>query len=173
MTRSFEVKTPFLGMNDPPDECVARRGQAYVSRFDGDTKHIRVQYLPRDAHEAFNEMSGAMRENLGRGLLLFSGYRSPWHQLLVLIGTYKKRGYRLSRALRYATVPGYSEHGDPVHTAVDIGTEEGVYMAKHFPATDEYVWLTKHAKTFGFMESYPKGNKLGVAYEPWHWRYRG
>ncbi|NND57300.1 MAG: D-alanyl-D-alanine carboxypeptidase family protein, partial [Xanthomonadales bacterium] len=36
-----------------------------------------------------------------------------------------------------------------------------------------FAWLTAHAKQFGFRMSFPRGNPHGVAYEPWHWAWRG
>ncbi|MET0229666.1 MAG: D-alanyl-D-alanine carboxypeptidase family protein, partial [Rhodanobacteraceae bacterium] len=30
-------------------------------------------------------------------------------------------------------------------------------------------WLMRHAKRFGFRLSYPRSNRHGIAYEPWHW----
>ncbi|WP_338924995.1 D-alanyl-D-alanine carboxypeptidase family protein (plasmid) [Pseudomonas silesiensis] len=40
-----------------------------------------------------------------------------------------------------------------------------------FEETDAFAWLTKHAGSFGFEMSYPKGNARGFNYEPWHWRF--
>ncbi|HEX7917653.1 D-alanyl-D-alanine carboxypeptidase family protein, partial [Rudaea sp.] len=36
-----------------------------------------------------------------------------------------------------------------------------------------FAWLTKNAGTFGFAMSYPRGNPHALAYEPWHWCWRG
>jgi zinc D-Ala-D-Ala carboxypeptidase len=40
-----------------------------------------------------------------------------------------------------------------------------------FESTDEYKWLEKNAKKFGFYLTNPRNNKLGTIYEPWHWAY--
>jgi len=32
-----------------------------------------------------------------------------------------------------------------------------------------FAWLARHAHRFGFAMTYPRGNRLGIAYEPWHW----
>ncbi|HVT32680.1 MAG TPA: D-alanyl-D-alanine carboxypeptidase family protein, partial [Rhodanobacteraceae bacterium] len=32
-----------------------------------------------------------------------------------------------------------------------------------------FAWLKRHASRFGFRLSYPRRNRHGIAYEPWHW----
>lgn len=61
---------------------------------------------------------------------------------------------------------GYSEH----HTgyAIDFNS-----TSESFAKTKEYKWLQAHAKEYGFEISFPRGNKQGVTFEPWHWRYVG
>mgnify|MGYP003353772201 CR=1 FL=1 len=34
-------------------------------------------------------------------------------------------------------------------------------------------WLKAHANRFHFELSFPQGNRQGVSYEPWHWRFEG
>ena len=34
-------------------------------------------------------------------------------------------------------------------------------------------WLQTHAPDHGFVLSYPRGNRYGYIYEPWHWCYQG
>jgi D-alanyl-D-alanine carboxypeptidase len=33
--------------------------------------------------------------------------------------------------------------------------------------------LQRHAATYGFRMSYPRGNAHGISYEPWHWFWIG
>lgn len=42
-----------------------------------------------------------------------------------------------------------------------------------FEKTSAFKWLEENAAEFGFQLSYPKRNKIGVDYKPWHWRYVG
>ena len=35
------------------------------------------------------------------------------------------------------------------------------------------LWLRDNAPKFGFELSFPPGNKQGVTWEPWHWRWVG
>ena len=74
--------------------------------------------------------------------------------------------------LKRVALPGYSEHGYPLRQGVDIGTFEPVKDIKDFVKTEEYKWLKNNASQFGFYLSFPKGNKSGVMFEPWHWHYK-
>ena len=72
--------------------------------------------------------------------------------------------------MKEVAFPGYSEHGDPVRQAVDfITTNDNDW--RRFKKTPEYKWLSKNAYKFNFYLSYPKGNKDGIMFEPWHWHY--
>ena len=63
--------------------------------------------------------------------------------------------------------PGYSEH----HTgrALDIHTPDSALLEEDFEHTDAFRWMKKNAKKYGFFMSYPRDNKYGMIYEPWHW----
>ena len=52
--------------------------------------------------------------------------------------------------------------------AIDINSLE-----EDFADTKEYEWLLEHAKNYGFEMSFPKNNKQGLGFEPWHWKYTG
>jgi zinc D-Ala-D-Ala carboxypeptidase len=70
--------------------------------------------------------------------------------------------------------PGHSEHTTgyaldfavrPSPNCPDVET----CMAAH-PAAK---WLLANAPRFGFEQSFPIGNRQGVKWEPWHWRWVG
>jgi D-alanyl-D-alanine carboxypeptidase len=65
--------------------------------------------------------------------------------------------------------PGYSEH----HTgrAVDITTPGAKPLEEEFETTEAFAWLTANAARFGFSLSYPRANRYGFMYEPWHWYF--
>jgi D-alanyl-D-alanine carboxypeptidase len=65
--------------------------------------------------------------------------------------------------------PGYSEH----HTgrAIDITTDGVVPFEVEFENTAAFRWLSANAARFGFVLSFPRGNRYGYQYEPWHWFY--
>ena len=42
-------------------------------------------------------------------------------------------------------------------------------LEEEFDKSPAFKWLEKTAGNFGFRMSFPKNNRHGVAYEPWHW----
>lgn len=67
---------------------------------------------------------------------------------------------------------GHSEHATGY--AIDFGERSGrCRLVACFAATDAGRWLTRNAPDFGFEMSFPEGNRQGVAFEPWHWRWVG
>jgi zinc D-Ala-D-Ala carboxypeptidase len=75
-----------------------------------------------------------------------------------------------SGANTFAADQGYSEH--QLGTTVDLTSPESGNQLAGFDTTKAFAWLQKHAHTYGFVLSYPKGNAYYI-YEPWHWRYVG
>ena len=77
------------------------------------------------------------------------------------------QGELLAQILRVNAAPGYSEH----HTgcAVDLTTDGCPPLTEAFEHTAAFAWLVARAKDFGFTMTYPRGNKFGLIYEPWHW----
>ncbi len=97
-----------------------------------------------------------------------SGYRSMAYQTH-LVREKLKRGMSIQQALAINAVPGYSEH--QTGCAIDL-TTPGVPAADgSFANSKAFAWLQQHAATFGFHLSFPRDNKYGYEYEPWHWRY--
>ena len=41
-----------------------------------------------------------------------------------------------------------------------------------FGRTPAYAWLRRHAREYGFVETYGKANSFGIVWEPWHWEYQ-
>lgn len=105
----------------------------------------------------------------GVELLLVSGFRSLEFQSALIRGKLQ-RGMALDEVLRINAPPGYSEH----HTgrALDIGTPGCAPLDEAFERTAAFDWLNRNARRFGFRMSYPRDNRHGFLYEPWHWRYR-
>lgn len=75
-----------------------------------------------------------------------------------------------SGANAFSADQGYSEH--QLGTAVDLTTPTLKTTFVAFDKTTSYKWLQDNAYKYGFVLSYPKGNKYYV-YEPWHWRFVG
>jgi D-alanyl-D-alanine carboxypeptidase len=106
----------------------------------------------------------------GVELQVVSAYRSVDYQQGILKRKLEK-GQAIEDILRISAAPGYSEH----HTgcAVDITTPGYPVLEEEFEGSEAYSWLTESAGDFGFRMSFPRGNPHSVAYEPWHWAWRG
>ncbi len=137
-------------------------------------QRIEKQFLPRPVFKAFKKMNSAMQNEIGTKLEILSGYRSPAYQLVVFIWNLRAQKYNLEKTIARVALPGYSEHNDAKNTGIDFicsGTKISLATTQTFAKTAQYKWLQRNARKFGFTESFPKKNKLGVIYEPWHWRY--
>lgn len=132
------------------------------------------QYLPTNVFQAYQRMMDAMEADLGKRLLVESGYRAPAYQLHLFLYYMPKHGDSIRETNRFVALPGHSEHGYPPRQAIDFINEEGINgedKPEEFEALPEYAWLQQHAAEFGFALSYPRGNALGTAFEPWHWHF--
>lgn len=78
--------------------------------------------------------------------------------------------YGAGTANTFSADQGYSEH--QLGTTIDFITTGLGGNLMGFDGTSAYDWLTKNAYKYGFVLSYPKGNKYYI-YEPWHWRFVG
>ena len=125
--------------------------------------------LSAEAAESWAELKSKARSD-GITLYTYSAFRSFEFQF-ELIRERIRRGESLDQALRRLAPPGFSEH----HTgrAVDITSPTFPHPTEKFDQSSEFNWLIEHASRFRFTLSYPKGNKSGIMYEPWHWCYRG
>lgn len=100
-------------------------------------------------------------------ILVFSGYRSFDTQ------TSLKAGYKVtygSGANKFSADQGYSEH--QLGSTVDLTTPKTMDNLNAFEKTSAYSWLIENSYKYGFILSYPKGNKF-YQFEPWHWRFVG
>ena len=129
----------------------------------------REQRLLPEAAAAWRTMrDSAARE--GVELQVVSAYRSVDYQE----GIIKRKlesGQEIEKILRVSAAPGYSEH----HTgrALDLTTPGYPVLEEEFEQSEAFTWLTDSAGEFGFRMSFPRGNPHSVAYEPWHWAWRG
>ena len=137
-----------------------------TARMDG-------QYVGRVIYPHLKEMLDDARSE-GVRMFIRSGYRSYASQESVLnsyINQYRNQGYSYEKArelaLRWATLPGCSEHQSGL--AVDINATGGT------SSSTAYAWLAENACRYGFILRYPAGkeNITGIDYEPWHYRYVG
>lgn len=120
------------------------------------------------AHEAWREMSRAALAD-GITLLLVAGFRSYEGQAR-LIRKKLNRGQAIADILRADAAPGHSEH----HTgrAIDVASPGSRPLTEEFEASAAFGWLSVNAGRFGFSLSYPRGNREGLGFSPWHWVWR-
>lgn len=123
------------------------------------------------AARAYLEMVIAARKEGVNLLGIKSGYRSVEHQKRLFEEAVQKQlksNPKLSRAQAEEIVdnwvgrPGGSHHHSGRTVDLDMGIPNNKYNVKKQRETDQYIWLEKHAKEFGFY-NYEK--------EPWHWEY--
>ncbi|MDP3071476.1 MAG: M15 family metallopeptidase [Opitutaceae bacterium] len=133
-----------------------------VGRAPDDDKPVRL--TPRAA-AAWRRMHAAATRD-GVTLLPLSGFRSIARQTR-LIRQKLSTGRSLASVLRFVAAPGFSEHHSG--RAIDIGDPADTSVEASFARTPAYRWLRRHAGRFGFTLTYPRGNRCGIGYEPWHW----
>lgn len=126
------------------------------------------QMIPAAARAWKTLVSAAARE--GVVLQAVSAFRSLDYQRGI-VEAKLARGQELADILAVSAAPGFSEH----HTgcAVDITTPGSEPLEEDFEGTTAFAWLTDEAGRHGFRMSFPRNNRHGLAYEPWHWCYRG
>jgi D-alanyl-D-alanine carboxypeptidase len=127
----------------------------------------REQKLEPKAATAWQKMKTAA-ENDGAKLLVVSAFRSVSYQRQIIERKLAAE-QSIEKILCVSAAPGFSEH----HTgrAIDITAPNYKPLTEEFERTLEFDWLTRHANEFGLKMSYPRGNKFGVIYEPWHWAF--
>jgi D-alanyl-D-alanine carboxypeptidase len=130
-----------------------------------------VLLMPRAAR-AFKDMRQAAAAD---GILLvpLSGYRTLKKQRDLFFDGAAQKGETVRERARVCAPPGFSEH----HTGYTLDLGDGAHVETkldlRFRDTAAFQWLLANAARYHFEMSFPEGNKLGVEYEPWHWRYVG
>ena len=169
--KSFGFQGAYLG-SPPPGIHFTRIDHEWIQKG-AKIEKLDPQYLPEEVYRAYKAMMKVMRKELGKRLLVESGYRSPACQLYTFLYYLPKHRYSLKETARWVALPGYSEHGAPGRQAIDFINEEGINgedNVEEFERLAEYQWLLKHAPEVGFELSFPR-RKKGITFEPWHWRY--
>jgi D-alanyl-D-alanine carboxypeptidase len=125
----------------------------------------RERQLTPPAAGRWVELRAAARQE-GIVLLLVSAFRSLEYQRQIFERKLQA-GDSLERILMVNVPPGYSEH----HTgrAIDVTTPGSPPLAEEFETTAAFDWLVRHAHRYDFAMTYPRDNRFGLTYEPWHW----
>lgn len=170
--QTLDIKIPYTGTETEGLRLVRLEGQKIWDK--GEFKDLPAQFLPEDVFETYLEMMSAMEMDLGRRLYVESGFRSPAYQLYLFIFYLREHDYSIRQTAKSVALPGYSEHGDSAHQAVDFVNADGIDgqdEPAEFEDLPEYQWLLKNADKFCFALSYPRDGEKGIAFEPWHWHY--
>ena len=134
----------------------------------GQDIHQRWQWLAAPAAAAWQRMHAAASED-GIELQLVSAFRSATYQLEILRRKLD-RGQLIDDILKVSAAPGYSEHHSG--RVVDVTTPGYQPLDEEFEHSAAFAWLRRNAGNYGFHLSYPRDNRHGIAYEPWHWCWR-
>lgn len=125
----------------------------------------REQWLTPTAARAFAAMrDAAVRDEIE--LQIVSAFRSIAYQLGI-VERKLQRGLQMDAILRVSAAPGYSEHHSG--RALDLTAPGYAPVEEAFEQSGAFAWLTRNASRFGYGLSYPRGNRHGITYEPWHW----
>lgn len=107
----------------------------------------------------------------GTPLVIVSAFRDATYQRSLYEGRVLTQGPE--EAAAFTARPGHSEH--QLGTALDVLDPDGTELTTAFGSTPTGAWLADHAHEFGFVLSYPEGERDTTCYdyEPWHLRYVG
>ncbi|HEY2396119.1 MAG TPA: M15 family metallopeptidase [Rudaea sp.] len=134
----------------------------------GNDTQGRPQMLAPPAARAWARMVAAAGHD-GVQLQVVSAFRSTEYQLGILRRKLEC-GQTIEEILRVSAAPGYSEHHSG--RALDITTPGFAALGEEFEQSPAFAWLNATAMDFGFRLSFPRGNRHGIAFEPWHWCWR-
>jgi len=143
----------------------AEATELVVAETGGDGRQHRLVLAAAQAWGSLKEAAHAE----GVEISIVSAFRSVERQAEI-VRAKLARGQSIDQILSVSAPPGYSEH----HTgrAVDVTTDGVRPLELEFEGTAAFEWLSRNAERFGFFLSYPRQNRHGYAYEPWHWCFR-
>jgi D-alanyl-D-alanine carboxypeptidase len=126
----------------------------------------------RDAAEA---LLALQREAAAAGvdLRVISGFRSVALQNHLFFDVKSERNQSAAERAKLSAPPGFSEHSTGFSVDLGDGSRPGTNLKPVFESTPAFTWLQRNANRYHFRLSFPKDNRQGVSYEPWHWRFEG
>ena len=170
---SKNVQRPTLPVASSPNTILGH--YPYIESPEAELEAINADggiRLRKSAAAAYQSMVSEAQA-AGISLVPLSAFRSIKDQEGVFFDVKQERSQTASERADVSAPPGHSEH----HTgyAIDIGDGNVpvTNLSPDFENTDAFKWLQANATKFNFEMSFPKNNKQGVTYEPWHWRYVG
>jgi molybdopterin-binding aldehyde dehydrogenase-like protein/D-alanyl-D-alanine carboxypeptidase-like protein len=170
---AIRFRSVLAALGIPLDAIAARRLVAHPEARDlvlAETDETgREHRLVPAAARAWSALAAAARAD-GVSLRIVSAFRSIDRQAEI-VRAKLERGLSIDDVLRVSAPPGYSEHHSGC--AVDVTTAGARPLEEEFERTQAFAWLARNAERYGFALSFPRGNRYGYAYEPWHWCFRG
>ena len=113
-----------------------------------------------------NMKKDALKDSIHISVL--SGFRY-YNKQYMIIKNKLDRGLTFETILQENKLPGLSHHHSG--NAIDI-TSNSYKLSLEFEKSLAYLWLIKNAHKYGFYLQYPKNNKSGIMFEPWHWYFK-
>lgn len=137
-------------------------------QYVGTNIYKRKQFLRHDSAKKWFYLQNCACEQ-GIKILLISAFRSVNYQKEIWERKIAS-GKKVQQIIYNNVPPGFSEH----HTgcAIDVTTESSPPLTTDFESTLAYTWLHENADQFGLTMTYPRNNKCGINYEPWHWCFQ-
>jgi D-alanyl-D-alanine carboxypeptidase len=128
--------------------------------------------LRADAAQALQAMQRDAAAD-GVELRVLSAFRSIALQQQIFFEVKSQRNQSALERAQVSAPPGYSEHSTGYAVDLGDGRRPDTNLSPSFERTAAFAWLRAHANRYHFQLSFPAGNRQGVSYEPWHWRFEG
>ncbi len=147
-----------------------------VSVYENKNKSYQVSTTHIQLQKQFVSQFNAMMEDFSaaqgiKDIIVVSGYRSKDDQQAIVNQKIQQLGKE--EAMRWAAVPGYSEHHTGLAADIGIYTSDG--KSPSYQGQGKYAWINEHCAQYGFVLRYQDDKKdiTRIADEPWHYRYVG
>lgn len=122
--------------------------------------------------QSLNRMMTDFEKYTGKhDMIITSAYRSLEEQNEALQEKINEFGEE--DALKWAMLPGYSEHHTGYAVDMSIRTDDDVYIP--YKGQNEYSWINKNCFKYGIVRRYTEDKVpiTGISNEPWHYRFVG
>ena len=167
------VQNPTPSVVPSPDTVLGHYAYAEAPESELEAINSDAGIRLRKSAAAAYQLMGSEAQAAGISLVPLSAFRSIKEQEGVFFDLKQQRSQTVTERADVSAPPGHSEH----HTgyAIDIGDGNvpATNLSPDFENTEGFKWLQANATKFNFELSFPRNNKQGVTYEPWHWRYVG
>ena len=132
--------------------------------------------IDREMKPSLDRMIAAATKDdpaVGAGMKGISCFRSVARQKGLFCNPGKIATRGIAGQAKWVAPGGFSEHATGY--AIDFGVKSMPQcdVSPCFANTRTGQWLARHARDYGFQLSFPNGNRQGVSFEPWHYRWVG